>query len=493
MQSPQSQFIWQPVKANGQAAIFFNSKVELVLRPKKQDNTDYHILGQAVFDEHNTGHKDVFAKDAMAISARLPHWKMEDMKIGDKISLNGKEWEVLQTSAFPKLLRISDGTQEITLEEGKRLNIIPSGHPEARWKVHFGNENYLEEVLTGKPGIGGPDRIWIYEEERETIEVGGKAAVPSVFQGSITLADVADTRKLPAEFRTIKLEGLPFIGEDGKEYNFYGHAIELSVSGAGSRIYTDGMGVKGEPMRMIYIMPGSQHEIFADPDADGTFGIYRRFEVWGELGQTNLAWVAEIRNDALLFEEESLSNSFETNKHQFGIRLFRENGGYQFADASGGAKILFEGQEFAPPFHTPHGSAAAPKEIGRNSAVLNFSLEPVTALLKIDAPVHIPQQQGEGGEEGEKKEFSFELAQNYPNPFRAGTAISYSLAKDCSMVNLEVFDVFGRKVKEIVGQGQLAGEYKFAFEGKGLPSGTYVYRLVADNQLIGTRKMAIVK
>ena len=58
-QALQTQSIYQPVKANGQAAIFFGSKVELVLRPKKQDNTDYHLLGQAKFDTNIGMKKDV--------------------------------------------------------------------------------------------------------------------------------------------------------------------------------------------------------------------------------------------------------------------------------------------------------------------------------------------------------------------------------------------------------------------------------------------------
>ncbi|HBX67006.1 MAG TPA: T9SS C-terminal target domain-containing protein, partial [Balneolaceae bacterium] len=44
---------------------------------------------------------------------------------------------------------------------------------------------------------------------------------------------------------------------------------------------------------------------------------------------------------------------------------------------------------------------------------------------------------------------SFKLGINYPNPFNPTTNFSYDIAK-ASVVKLEVFDVLGRKVAELV-------------------------------------------
>ena len=83
------------------------------------------------------------------------------------------------------------------------------------------------------------------------------------------------------------------------------------------------------------------------------------------------------------------------------------------------------------------------------------------------------------------------LYQNYPNPFNPSTIIKYSLTKS-SQVNLNVFDVAGRKVKELVNKIQSEGEYTSEFDGKGLPSGVYFYKLKAGDYT-ESREMILMK
>jgi phosphatidylserine/phosphatidylglycerophosphate/cardiolipin synthase-like enzyme len=75
----------------------------------------------------------------------------------------------------------------------------------------------------------------------------------------------------------------------------------------------------------------------------------------------------------------------------------------------------------------------------------------------------------------------FSLSQNYPNPFNPATTIVAGIPQRVEVV-LEVFDLLGRRVAEIF-RGELGpGTYRWRFDGAGLASGVYVYRLVASGQ-----------
>ena len=72
----------------------------------------------------------------------------------------------------------------------------------------------------------------------------------------------------------------------------------------------------------------------------------------------------------------------------------------------------------------------------------------------------------------------YRLNQNYPNPFNPSTTISYRLPGR-SFVTLKVYDVLGREVQTLVSGEESAGEHTIMFDGNGLSSGVYIYRLTA--------------
>ncbi len=74
----------------------------------------------------------------------------------------------------------------------------------------------------------------------------------------------------------------------------------------------------------------------------------------------------------------------------------------------------------------------------------------------------------------------FELHQNYPNPFNPKTVILYRIPVE-GLVTLKVFDVLGNEVAELLNTNQMAGSYEAEFDGSGLSSGIYFYRLVAKS------------
>ena len=85
----------------------------------------------------------------------------------------------------------------------------------------------------------------------------------------------------------------------------------------------------------------------------------------------------------------------------------------------------------------------------------------------------------------------FALGQNYPNPFNPQTTISFDLPSSAP-VRLSVYDVLGREVKVLVDGELAAGTHRVAFDGSGVASGTYLYRLVTPQQTF-VRTMVLMK
>jgi len=85
----------------------------------------------------------------------------------------------------------------------------------------------------------------------------------------------------------------------------------------------------------------------------------------------------------------------------------------------------------------------------------------------------------------------FRLHQNYPNPFNPKTVIGYDLTKG-DKISLKIFDILGKEIKTLVNDFQPAGNYNVSFDGEGLSSGTYIYRLSAGEFSL-TKKMTLLK
>jgi len=85
----------------------------------------------------------------------------------------------------------------------------------------------------------------------------------------------------------------------------------------------------------------------------------------------------------------------------------------------------------------------------------------------------------------------YQLDQNYPNPFNPSTVIGYVLPRSTS-VRLEIFDLLGRTVRTLVNGVQGFGPHSIVFDGTGLASGVYFYRLTAEG-FTQTRKLMIIR
>jgi len=88
---------------------------------------------------------------------------------------------------------------------------------------------------------------------------------------------------------------------------------------------------------------------------------------------------------------------------------------------------------------------------------------------------------------------NFALYQNYPNPFNPSTKIGYRVwGVGSGWVRLAVYDMLGREVAVLVNETKNPGTYTVRFDGSGLASGVYLYRLVAGN-FVDTKKFVLLK
>ena len=90
----------------------------------------------------------------------------------------------------------------------------------------------------------------------------------------------------------------------------------------------------------------------------------------------------------------------------------------------------------------------------------------------------------------------FKLYANYPNPFNPATIITYDLA-EASAVELSVFDMRGRKIKNLFSGQQNPGQYYSTWTGvddygKNVSAGVYIYKLKVSDKVL-SRKMIMIK
>jgi hypothetical protein len=86
---------------------------------------------------------------------------------------------------------------------------------------------------------------------------------------------------------------------------------------------------------------------------------------------------------------------------------------------------------------------------------------------------------------------------NRPNPFGQGTTIEYRLPSD-AMVSLTVFDLAGRRVRDLVDERMPAGPHAMFWDGRGqsgqkLGSGVYMIKLAVNGKVVATRRATLVR
>lgn len=92
---------------------------------------------------------------------------------------------------------------------------------------------------------------------------------------------------------------------------------------------------------------------------------------------------------------------------------------------------------------------------------------------------------------------TYELSQNFPNPFNPITTIRYGLPQ-AGRVSLKIYNLLGEEVATLVNDEQKAAGYHVVIGGGkdknrvSLASGVYIYRIRIGN-FSSTKKLALVK
>ena len=91
---------------------------------------------------------------------------------------------------------------------------------------------------------------------------------------------------------------------------------------------------------------------------------------------------------------------------------------------------------------------------------------------------------------------AFQLLQNYPNPFNPATTIAYQIPH-AAKVNVSVFDISGKLIKELLNETQTEGQHQVTWDGTNLDnthvaSGIYIYT-VKSNGVVLSKQMILLK
>ncbi|HTY58857.1 MAG TPA: T9SS type A sorting domain-containing protein [Bacteroidota bacterium] len=87
---------------------------------------------------------------------------------------------------------------------------------------------------------------------------------------------------------------------------------------------------------------------------------------------------------------------------------------------------------------------------------------------------------------------TFVLNQNYPNPFNPATVVSYEIPK-AARVSLVVYNLLGQKLATLFDGAQAAGKHSVTWNASNFSTGIYFVRMKANDTMIGTRKMMLLK
>jgi hypothetical protein len=86
---------------------------------------------------------------------------------------------------------------------------------------------------------------------------------------------------------------------------------------------------------------------------------------------------------------------------------------------------------------------------------------------------------------------TYELSQNFPNPFNPATTIEFAVPREAH-VTLDVYNAIGERVATLLDEHRGAGWHTVSFDASSLPSGVYLYRINAG-QFTSVRKMLLTK
>lgn len=86
---------------------------------------------------------------------------------------------------------------------------------------------------------------------------------------------------------------------------------------------------------------------------------------------------------------------------------------------------------------------------------------------------------------------SYKLLNNYPNPFNPVTKIRFAAPKTGNVI-LNIYDITGRKISELLNRTVKAGTYEMLFDASDFPSGIYLVQMISEGYS-AVNKIVLVK
>ncbi|HEY5592313.1 MAG TPA: T9SS type A sorting domain-containing protein, partial [Paludibacter sp.] len=86
--------------------------------------------------------------------------------------------------------------------------------------------------------------------------------------------------------------------------------------------------------------------------------------------------------------------------------------------------------------------------------------------------------------------YGLTLSQNYPNPFKNETRISYSVTNP-GIVSLKVIDLQGKEVAVVFNKFVPSGTYSATIKANNIPSGMYIYKLESEGFVVAKRLVVL--
>lgn len=119
------------------------------------------------------------------------------------------------------------------------------------------------------------------------------------------------------------------------------------------------------------------------------------------------------------------------------------------------------------------------------------TLQPDHGVINVMSSAWVVENPTSVKESGDFSPKDYVLNQNYPNPFNPVTTISWKSTSSGRQI-LKVYNILGKEISTLVDEYRPAGDYEVKFDGSGLPSGIYFYKLDCGD-FISVKKMTLLK
>jgi len=83
------------------------------------------------------------------------------------------------------------------------------------------------------------------------------------------------------------------------------------------------------------------------------------------------------------------------------------------------------------------------------------------------------------------------LSQNKPNPFNASTSIAISIPQGIQQATLYIYDMNGKQIRKTDLQDR--GQFNITLNASELEAGMYLYTLIANGEVVATKRMILTK